>query len=385
MAGKRPETEVRETLYKYQECFGHLVNLHEDYVKLIEDDAHFEEEAWLNECKETFMETEFNTKLYLEANFAKGKGADQDINTEQIIPGPSGASADSVDIVQTTHTPENNDSPDSDIIQTSSSTADNSKNDSLNSDIVQITDSGTQATHAAAIDIVQTTANPPVTNSITTCNFKIEKPKLPIFNGDVREYAIFRADFKHAVESHYSERDAITFLRTCLRDKPLQLIKGIGTDYRVAWDYLDAIYGDPRYVSDTIIQDISKFKALQQGEDGRFCDLVHLFNRSYNTLKEVGTQNDLNNSHMLAVIEKKMCAEEVKVWLREIERAGGVATLEGLLKWMSCEMKLRMRATAPLRSVTAQQRGGVYQLSVNGNEKIRHKCWLCKNSDHWPD
>ena len=85
------------------------------------------------------------------------------------------------DIVQTTHTPENNDSLDSDVIQTSSSTADNSKNDSLDSDIVQITDSGTQATHAAAFDIVQTTANPPVMNPITTCNFKIEKPKLPIF------------------------------------------------------------------------------------------------------------------------------------------------------------------------------------------------------------
>jgi len=27
----------------------------------------------------------------------------------------------------------------------------------------------------------------------------------------------------------------------------------------------------------------------------------------------------------------------------------------------------------------------VYQLSVNGNEKIRHKSWLCKNSDHWSD
>ena len=56
-------------------------------------------------------------------------------------------------------------------------------------------------------------------------------------------------------------------------------------------------------------------------------------------MKEVGTQNDLNNSHMLAVIEKKMCAEDVKVWSREIEQAGGVATLEGLLKWMSVPVK----------------------------------------------
>ena len=82
-----------------------------------------------------------------------------------------------------------------------------------------------------------------------------------------RDYAIFRADFKHAIESKYSKRDAITFLRTCLQDKPLELIKGIGQDYDAAWDYLDSIYGDPRFVSDTITQDIVKFRALQPSED----------------------------------------------------------------------------------------------------------------------
>jgi len=67
------------------------------------------------------------------------------------------------------------------------------------------------------------------------CSFKLEKPKLPMFSGDVREYAIFRSDFKHAIEARYTKRDAITLLRTCLRDKPLELIKGIGTDYDSAW------------------------------------------------------------------------------------------------------------------------------------------------------
>ena len=59
----------------------------------------------------------------------------------------------------------------------------------------------------------------------------MEKPKMPKFYGGVRKYAIFRADFKHAVESRYSKRDAITFLRSCLQGKPLELIKGIGSDY----------------------------------------------------------------------------------------------------------------------------------------------------------
>ena len=70
---------------------------------------------------------------------------------------------------------------------------------------------------------------------------------MPKFAGDVREYAIFRSDFKHTIESKYSKRDAITFLRSCLEYKPMALIKGIGSDYDAAWEYLD-----PRFVSDTV-------------------------------------------------------------------------------------------------------------------------------------
>ena len=74
-----------------------------------------------------------------------------------------------------------------------------------------------------------------------TWTLKLEKPKLPVVAGNVRDYAIFCWDFKHAIEAKYSKRDAITLLRTCLHDKPLELIKGLGSDYDAAWEYLDAI------------------------------------------------------------------------------------------------------------------------------------------------
>ena len=64
--------------------------------------------------------------------------------------------------------------------------------------------------------------------------FRMEKPKQPQFSGDVREYVIFRADFKHAIEPRYTKRDAITLLRSCLKDKPLDLIRGIGSHYEAA-------------------------------------------------------------------------------------------------------------------------------------------------------
>lgn len=220
------------------------------------------------------------------------------------------------------------------------------------------------------------------------CGFKMEKPKMPRFAGDVRDYAIFRSDFKHAVDSRYSKRDAISLLRTSLQGRPLDLIKGIGTDYDAAWSYLDSVYGDPRFVADTITQDITKFRPLRDGEDARFCDLVHLVQRSFTTLKEVGRPHDMDNNHMLALIEQRMCTDDRKVWARHLENSGNEATLAQLIAWMNTEMKSRMRATAPLRSTGPPTRHPVGHIGSDlnaSNGALPHKCWICKNSSHWTD
>ena len=104
-----------------------------------------------------------------------------------------------------------------------------------------------------------------------------------------------------------------------------------------------------------------KFKALNEGEDARFCKLEQLVQRCYNTLKEVGIPSDMDNSHMLAIIEQKMCADDRKVWSRDIERESKPATLTNLTNWTTVEMKSRMRATAPVRN-TSSSRRGVYSM-----------------------
>ena len=55
--------------------------------------------------------------------------------------------------------------------------------------------------------VVQTTGTPFVVNTAKSdyaaCTFKLEKPKLPIFSANVRDYAIFRSDIKHMIEANY--------------------------------------------------------------------------------------------------------------------------------------------------------------------------------------
>lgn len=75
---------------------------------------------------------------------------------------------------------------------------------------------------------------------------------------------------------------------------------GISTDLKAAWNYLDQNYGDPRVVSDVVTADLERFKAIQPGEDHRFCEFVNLVRRSYNIL------NDIDNTHVISLIERKI-------------------------------------------------------------------------------
>ena len=153
-----------------------------------------------------------------------------------------------------------------------------------------------------------------------------------------------------------------------MNGKPLDLIRGIGQDYDATWEHVESIYAD---------------LSLWVTEDARFCDLVHLVRRSFNNLSEVGWQNDMDNNHMLAMIEQKMCSDDRKVWSRFLETTKCHATLEVLMSWMTSEMKSRMRATAPLRSSKHLNVNQISALEEKGT--ANHKCWLCKVSTQWTD
>ena len=78
---------------------------------------------------------------------------------------------------------------------------------------VNMTPSESQSTE---VENDENPSKPPGTISSKSFYVKHEKPKLPTFYGDVRKYFIFKSDFQRAIESHCSERDAITVLRSRL-------------------------------------------------------------------------------------------------------------------------------------------------------------------------
>ena len=122
-------------------------------------------------------------------------------------------------------------------------------------------------------------------------------------------------------------------------------------------------------------------------EEKRLCDLVHSAKRCYNTFKENGVQNDLDNRHMLSIIEKKKYASDRNVWSRDLKREKKQATLYALMCWMmhgGDEIALGSNDRSKNRSTN--RRSNLQLKDDTGDEeKILHKCWLCRNSTHWPD
>ncbi|XP_030845028.1 uncharacterized protein LOC115918187 [Strongylocentrotus purpuratus] len=246
------------------------------------------------------------------------------------------------------------------------------------------------------------TSAPPPSSSASapsssgTSSFKLEKLKLPKFKGDVREYNIFKTDFVH-LSSIYTDRDAVTLLRSCLEGKPAEMLRGV-SDYKAAWKFLDAIYGSHRFLADAVLNDINTFRALREGEDGRFCELTQLVLRSHNTMKDVGHEADMDNPQVLATIEKKLHIEDKKVWFRHLNTKDSEASVSMLIDWMTGEMTARIRATAPIRAAkTSQQihhikteerdttRPDTTRQDTTFRTKLPPKCWICQTDTHWVD
>ena len=227
LSGNRPESEVKESLAKYQESFGRLVELHEQYVKLIEDDNEFEkEEEWLGQCQERFMEIEYLAKVYIEDSSGRvkerkgknkalaSKNGKQDLSAstssmnEEMV-----SEANSNGTIKTSGISAEVTKETGDIVTDGNDTASSTHTIAVEQADANNTDSNTSTIaveQPEAVEIHVANSGSNAQNDVSlpqesiACNFKVEKPKLPCFNGDVREYATFKSDFKHAIERKYS-------------------------------------------------------------------------------------------------------------------------------------------------------------------------------------
>ena len=355
LEAKRPLQEVRDAFQEVKAAYADLVAKHEAYTMFLNDEEYTEAETWMDDCTRNYIEFSMLVNDYTHDTDDPSPQLQDEENEDEKSEGEE--NEDEVNEVE--------------VQNAVSEEHENEGNKSA------------KTAEASAKPVV----------------LKHEKPKLPTFYGDVRKYFIFREDFKHAVEKRCNARDTIAILRSCLGPEPSKLIEGISSDLKAAWRYLDQNYGDPRVISDTVTADMERFKPIQPGEDHRFCDLVNLVRRSFNILKEVKRPQDIDNTHVISLIERKMTQDDLKVWARHINLKKLEPSMSNLLLWMEDEMTARLRSGAAIRKTGASSRSSVHTVGSNGHVEEKkgsitdksddrkskiNTCYVCKG-DHYVD
>jgi hypothetical protein len=252
---QRPWEEIHNALAGLSKSVEALVVKHEEYALQLNDEEFDDAEIWMNNCTR-----EFNQCNMIANDYIRDAKRKDDENLDQNVDNANADNANVNDVNENNADDANvNDVNENDALDANVNDVDAIVNDVHNANVddgnanvndanvnanvndanvndanvndANVNDANVNDANASlgSQDVNVRNKDENVTGSqsdksatskedqpFVPVSLRHEKPKLPVFNGDVRKYFIFKDDFKHAIESRCSERDSITVLRTCL-------------------------------------------------------------------------------------------------------------------------------------------------------------------------
>lgn len=233
-------------------------------------------------------------------------------------------------------------------------------------------------------------------NANHNCALRLEKVKMPFFDGTVRQYPQFKQDFQKQVMPTVNRDSACYILRSCLGKEPTDAIKGVEDDIQEMWKRLDEKYGDPAKVADAIINTIQSIRPIKEGENKRFVEFVDTVENGHNDLKRLGLEREITTTSSVSIIERKLPAEIKKEWAKLVSADNSIVDktnkFPSLLNFLLSQKRAIEYETAELRLTRDTAiRGSAHYTGTNkdateANGYTRphyNKCLFHKEADHW--
>ena len=238
-----------------------------------------------------------------------------------------------------------------------------------------------------------------------SCNLRLEKLKMPTFDGDIRQYPRFKKDFEQQVLPGLPKESAPYALRSCLGREPLSIVRSVEDDIEEMLKRLDEKYGDPAKISDVVIESIKEVKVIKEGEHKRFINFVNIVEDAYQDLRRLGLEKEITTTSYVSIIEKKLPNDVRKEWAKlvsfdtsEVDKRDKFPSLLKFL--LNCKREIEYDSSnlrnntsyAGTVNLTASEK-----LEEDGHEDesnteqqketiiSQNKCLFHPNSGHWTD
>lgn len=150
---------------------------------------------------------------------------------------------------------------------------------------------------------------------------KMERLKMPSFDGDIRKYSKFKSDFMKQVEVQVKSSDNLVYiLRSCLSGSALLAVESID-NYSEIWERLDKRYGQPSFLIDIIMNEIKEIPSVMENDSKGFIQFVNIIERGYTDLKRLSLQQEMSNSVTVSMLEGRLPPTIRRDWAKEVSKS----------------------------------------------------------------
>ena len=175
------------------------------------------------------------------------------------------------------------------------------------------------------------------------CIIKLEKMKLPNFDGEIRTYAKFKSDFnKYMISANKSNEPSSYVLSESERVKAI--IINVEDKIGLIWKRLDEKYDGPSKLADMVISDVRKIKYIREGDIKGFINLVETTERGYRDLALLGLEKEISNTGSVSMIEERLPRDIRREWSRKVMKDGSTVDVSdkfpALMKFLLEQCKI---------------------------------------------
>ena len=217
---------------------------------------------------------------------------------------------------------------------------------------------------------------------------KLERMRLPSFDGDLKGYTRFKADFTKFVLPEIEEDKAAYVLRSCLGQGPSHYVRNVDDSIDAMWERLDEKFGQPSTLAEVLMDEIKRFHVLKDFDDialGKFIDMIE---GSYRDLVLVGMQNEISNLSTVSLIEEKLPGTTRRKWAEEVSKDGSTVNkrnpFPSLIKFL-----IQQRKAIEYMSSSLRLPHRPIKHEFKETDRLLDKtlspvsgCWIHNSSDH---
>lgn len=144
---------------------------------------------------------------------------------------------------------------------------------------------------------------------------KMDRIKFQTFEGDIKKYPEFKAEFMKHVEPQCNKSQQAFVLKGYLAEAVRAEVSNVIDDYDKMWERLDQKYGNTGKLVDAILADVKSI-SLQDTNDANVLQMINVIEKANRDLERLGEHAELRNSTSISIIEQAMTKDMKLEWVK---------------------------------------------------------------------